>query len=440
MAKGPKNITTTTQNKTTIDPTLQQRQNDLWGQATGLPQNYTPYTDPRFEDFNKDQNDSFDLARQASTAGSPALQQAIQQAGLLGGYTPSQVGAPHADTWSAAGPQHVDAPIVGSGLLGGGPSTVSAGNTTARRFTDSNISDYMNPFIGNVVDSSLGDIERARKEAISNGRAGAISAGAFGGARHGVSDSLTNRDALSTAASTSAGLRKAGFDAASGLITSDDNRDLASQQGNQQTQLAASAANGQNSVSSRDQLLRLLQGNQSAGLTAGLANASNASDIAKFNASQGQQAGEFNATNDLTASSANAQNGIAGAGLRLNAAGMLGNLGSQYQGLLGSGADLLNRVGGQQQQLGQAKKDFQFDQWNQGQQYPFQRLQFLQGLLGGQQYGTNSTQTQTAPNPNRGSILGTVLGGASTIAGLGGFKKLAGLFGGGQSAPEEMAY
>ena len=59
-------------------------------------------------------------------------------------------------------------------------------------FNQDNLNQYMNPYTNQVIDKSLGNLEDARQKAIQNMQAQAVSAGAYGGSRHGVADSLTN--------------------------------------------------------------------------------------------------------------------------------------------------------------------------------------------------------------------------------------------------------
>lgn len=80
---------------------------------------------------------------------------------------------------------------------------------------------YTNPWEEGVVQSALADIERSRAGAISVGQGNATQAGAFGGSRHGVSDSLTNEAAMRAAGSTAGALRSAGFNTALGAAQFD---------------------------------------------------------------------------------------------------------------------------------------------------------------------------------------------------------------------------
>lgn len=447
MSKGPKNLTST--NQTTVDPTLTGRQTDLWNQASTLAkQPYQPYTGDRFEGFTPDQMAAWDQARTAAGAGQGELDQA--GAGLTGlkDFTPSQVNYGGSQTYTAAAGPNVSATSVAGAMAGRpgyNPLTIGASRVNAGKFTDANLSAYLNPVTNAVVDTSLSDVERARKEAIAAGEARAAGTGAWGGKRHGVSDSLTNRDYGSLAAKTSAELRSAAFDKAAGLITSDQDRVLRGDQGNQAADLQASISNqntGLQAGLAKDRnALDALTADQRAGLEAQVANQSNASGINKFNAGQLQTGSQFDADAAMRASTANASNSIAGANTRLNSLNSLSALGSDRQRMLGTGADLLSRIGGQQQAFGQAKKDFDYQQFAEGRDHPYKNMDLLQRILASGQYG--STNTSTTPNPNRGSFLGSALGLGGLLAGgpLGGMigKKL-GLGGVPRVAPEEMGY
>ncbi len=70
---------------------------------------------------------------------------------------------------------------------------------------------YMNPYQQEVIDASLGDIERQRQQQQLRDRAAAVQAKAFGGSRQGVAEALTNEAFSRTAANTAAQLRSQGF-------------------------------------------------------------------------------------------------------------------------------------------------------------------------------------------------------------------------------------
>ena len=84
-------------------------------------------------------------------------------------------------------------------------------------FGAADIQQFFNPYEEQVVQGALGDIERSRRMQDIADRERAARAGAFGGSRQAVQAALTNEAALRQAASTSAGLRSAGYTQAANL-------------------------------------------------------------------------------------------------------------------------------------------------------------------------------------------------------------------------------
>lgn len=119
------------------------------------------------------------------------------------------------------------------GLMNYTPSNVTAG-----QLASTDMSAYMNPYTNEVIDRSLSDLERGRQGAISNTQGQATAAGAFGGSRHGVADSLTNREFADSAGSLSANLRNAGWNTALGAAQFDIGNRLGADQFNSQQGLA----------------------------------------------------------------------------------------------------------------------------------------------------------------------------------------------------------
>ena len=76
---------------------------------------------------------------------------------------------------------------------------------------------YMNPYEQQVIQGTLGDIERARQGQISAEGAAATAAKAFGGTRQGVTRSLVDEAALRNATNAVAQLRQTGFAQAQNL-------------------------------------------------------------------------------------------------------------------------------------------------------------------------------------------------------------------------------
>lgn len=110
------------------------------------------------------------------------------------------------------------------GLLNFQPQNVSAGTVNPGQLSSTDLSRYMNPYTQSVVDTSLNDLDRARRIAI-NGNSGAFTMGSGSNAwlsdRAGVADAETNRGFLDQAASLSAGLRQSGYNTALGAAQFD---------------------------------------------------------------------------------------------------------------------------------------------------------------------------------------------------------------------------
>ena len=213
------------------------------------------------------------------------------------------------------------------------PSTVAANDVNAERvqaaqFKDANLSDYMNQYQTGVIDSALGDIERARQMQQNQNAAGAISAGAFGGDRAAIIDAETNRAALEQSAKTASQLRSQGFESAARLAEADLARrtdasranqqtNLQGQLANQQSGLAASQANAQLGLQGQTEAARLgLQAGlsaQDANMQAALANQQAGLSASQSNAELGLRGGQANQQANLQAALANQQASISDA-------------------------------------------------------------------------------------------------------------------------------
>jgi hypothetical protein len=404
----------------------------MYGQAEDIAsQPYTPYTDPRFAEFNPDQQGAFDMVKGNLGLGSGAVNQAITGVQGAAGYTPQQVSAGY-------NPQAINAQMVNgaynqtpiSANYNYQPSSVSGGGVGAERiasknFTDYDISKYMNPYTSQVIDTTLGDLNRDRLRATDAQKADMMAANAWGGSRSGVAQALTNEGYGNTAASTAAALRNQGFNTASGLISQDANRDLSASQSNQATSLQAGMTNAslalQAALANQSAGMQNAQFGANLGMQSQLANQQGS----QFGASLGMQGQLANQSAGMQAQLANLQSSQYGAGLNLNAqqanqaAGlsanaqalqgfnMLGQLGGQQQSMATQDAQNLLTVGNQQQAQAQQPLDFAYQQWLQQQQWPKDQLTWQQSFL------KDPKGVAQSPYPAQNTGLG-VLGGAVT--------------------------
>lgn len=201
-------------------------------------------------------------------------------------------------------------------------------------FMDANIGQYMNPYQSEVIDRTLGDLDRARMMQQQQTGDAAARAGAFGGSRQGVLEAETNRAFFDRAGNVAAGLRAQGFDTAAGLAGQDLSRGLQAQMANQQA-------------------------------------------------------------------------GLQGAGMNLQAAGLLGNLGGQLQGMNQADASALMNLGLTQQQFQQQQLDAPLQRMLMQQDLRNQALGIVPGGTG----GMGAAQDRTGQFFGAG---GAILGGMAT--------------------------
>jgi len=98
-----------------------------------------------------------------------------------------------------------------SGALGG---TALGAMYRPQQLAQTNLQPYMNPYTQNVVNTSMGQIDRMRQMGLNDVGAQASGANAFGGSRHGVAEAETNRAAMETAGQTAANLYSQNFNQA----------------------------------------------------------------------------------------------------------------------------------------------------------------------------------------------------------------------------------
>jgi hypothetical protein len=116
-------------------------------------------------------------------------------------------------------------------------------NVQAGQLANTNLAAYQNPYTQQVINTSLGDLERQRQMQMNDIGTAATRAGAFGGSRHGVAESLSNEAFARQGASMASGLRQSGFQNAQNMAMQDIGNRLTAQQSNQQAGLAGAQLN-----------------------------------------------------------------------------------------------------------------------------------------------------------------------------------------------------
>ena len=245
--------------------------------------------------------------------------------------------------------------------VSGAQAPQAAGATaTAGNVAGADLNPYLNPYTQNVIDTSLGALDRTRQQQLAGNAAQATAAGAFGGSRSAVLDSLTNEAALRESGSLAANLNSANFTQAQQALIGDLNRQAQTSQ---------------------------------------------------FNAAQTQQNNQFNA--GQSGSQLDRLLGAAGQSSQLGS--QFGQLGAIRSGLSGADIQRILGIGNQIQDDTQFGLDKAYEEYLRGQQDPLNKATAYAGAVGGVPTG-QSGATTTPLTRNR---TASALGGAATGAAAG---------------------
>ena len=266
----------------------------------------------------------------------------------------------------------------------------SAGAITPQQYTPEAIQQYMSPYMNDVVNATMAQMQNQQAQQRSALQGNAISQGAFGGDRAGIAQAeLANQQNLS-AGQTLQNLLQGGYLNAQNLFGQQQGVNLAAQQANRAAQAAAAGQLG-------------AIGQQGYGQQLG---------TAQQQAALGQQLfGQ-----GLSAAQQQAALGQGLYGMGLGSGQALAGLGTQAQTAALQGAQAQLAAGAQQQAYQQALNSALQGQFQQQQAYPFQSTQYLANIIEGIGAGTGGTSTATQPGPNVASQIFGGLGALSLIS------------------------
>ena len=111
--------------------------------------------------------------------------------------------------------------IQGAGMATAGGMYYNPQQVQAGQLSNTDMSQYMNPYIQQVVDVNQADILRGAQQGMNALGAQAQAAKSFGGSRHGIAMGEVGRGTADALARSSAGLRQAGFQNAQQAAQSD---------------------------------------------------------------------------------------------------------------------------------------------------------------------------------------------------------------------------
>ena len=393
------------------------------------PNNFKAYTGELTPNAAPETTTGQDLAKQVAggleqysaqnpsfnNLGYAGLQQALNtETNMAQGVPGAQGAASTSHAWT-----NLQTPTIGATpdahAYGATASDIDRGdirNVQACQGGGSELNRYLNPWTDDVVNKSLNDIDLTRQRGVNQNSSDATMGGGeggWGGARAGVSDSLTNEAALRQAAQTSAQLRGQGFDTATGLQQSDLARALQASQANAGTDLSVANANAgldtdvskynagsrtQNSqFNATDALQRALQQAQ-LGEQTGLANQSWFNQNANNNATRQQ---------DMTLANMGSYNSELDR--MLSASGLLNQTAPTQLNSLMLPSQIYEQVGQQRQQQGQAVDTANYNEWLRQQQFPQQQLNDY-GLPFGMYPTTGSGSSSTTHSSGKNAGVG----------------------------------
>lgn len=186
-----------TQVTTTLDPTTQAIQSDVYQRAVGLAdQPFIPYTGPMVAGFTPDQLAAFEGQRGL-----------FEQAGRF------DPGAFRQSLLEQQAPQFAD------------PRRIQA-----RSLLDVDLGAYQSPYQQQVIDLAMQDIQRQEDIARGGAQERAIRAGAFGGSRSAILEGEATRPYVEQKARTAADLRQRGFEQAARMAEADIARSIRAQE------------------------------------------------------------------------------------------------------------------------------------------------------------------------------------------------------------------
>jgi hypothetical protein len=315
----------------------------------------------------------------------------------------------------------IDTTAVAKSLYDYDPAQVQAQGYEAAKLSDMDVGQYMDPYMDAVMDSTMGDLDKARKQALNSTGVAATSGGAFGGDRHGVMESMDNANYLDQVAKSSAQLRSQGFQNAQAAAMND--------LGAMNQQRGANAMMGQEAAMAN--AMSQNERNQFVGSTAS-ANANSAKQLAAQIASVGRgggggggQSSASRAQTQQAALTAAMQmqsmfmdNNITSQGMQNSAANAFYGMGQDRWNMAQNATDALAQGGAQVDRINQNLANSTQDVWNQqvnaGQD---QFNQYLAAVMGAPQGDTTSTSTK---NPGFFDYASLGAGAAGSFFGGGG--------------------
>lgn len=279
------------------------------------------------------------------------------------------------------GPQGVDA----IGRIGG------VDDVSHQRFSGDDLKAYLNPYTGQVVDTTLSGMRD--NLAISNQKAddAARGSGAWGSSRSGVMQAVLESQGAKDMAATEAGLRSQAYTDAAGRLQADNS-----------SALQAALANQASGLTTQGHNLQRSQSNQSSALQ---------TQAMRLQAQQGNQTARAQqAALGLQGQMANQSALQNAANLRMQAGMGLQGLGDSVANTAGKSALMSAQLGANARSIQQAKLDERESRFDARYQAPLDALNTRLAALGMSPYGKSQTTFEQRDGGESSSGLMTGLG------------------------------
>jgi hypothetical protein len=378
----------------------------LLGRAEDLTSaEYTPFTGQRVATQGVgDINQAYDITRGVAGSGIAGLPEA---AGVLAGNVQAgQQVAQQAGPFQFGGAQFQQQGVQPFAGFQEADAQQFQFDPT-QRFTGASVQEYMSPYMQNVVDEqSRRAIQRFDEQ--RGGRAAqAVGAGAFGGSRQAVQESLAERDLLDRLSGIQAEGSQQAFQQAAQMFGQDRAAEFARQQA-QAGELGRTQGIGTQEAA-RVQAARAAELARAQGVDVAEAGRVQAAQAAEQARIQSAQAAENRAAQ---------QQQLQALGFSAEQAQQMVGLGGQERAASIQGAQLLESIGRSQRAFEQEGLDIDYQDFLRQQAFPEQQLQFMSSILRGVPVQPSVTQTAYAPFNPLQQLAGAGLAGIGLYRGM----------------------
>jgi hypothetical protein len=281
-------------------------------------------------------------------------------------------------------------------------------------------SDYMSPYMSNVIESQKRGAVQDYSRQFPQLGAAATRVGGLGGTRSALVQSEAQRNLFDRMSDIETQGLQSGYMNAQQQFNADQARRMQAQQANQQAGISVGGQNLQSLLQTQGlgagQSLQSQQANQAAQLQAqgqGLGQLQNLNQLGMQGAGMEAQYGLEGAKFGEASRQFGANLGLQGLQQQLAAAGQLGQLGQQSYGQRMGILEGQQRLGAEQQANQQQNLSNQYQDFLDQRNYPYKQLGFMSDLIRGTPTGSSSsTMYQAAPSTlNQVAGLGMGLGG-----------------------------